>query len=169
MVTSVGYYRDIADELGLKLGRVDIRRGDARQLPLSDASVDGVITSPPYSIALDYVTNDEHALESLGENVRSIRESFIGVRGKGRNRVALYDEDLKKAISEIARVLKPGRYAVIVIGDATYGGEEIPTVAYTVSCAEAVGLELKNNIPKIIFGLYNVMQKENILIFKKAA
>lgn len=31
----------------------------------------------------------------------------------------------------------------------------------------AVGFELVKNIDKIIFGLYNVMQKESILIFKK--
>ncbi|MDF2956120.1 MAG: hypothetical protein OD815_001736 [Candidatus Alkanophagales archaeon MCA70_species_2] len=65
------------------------------------------------------------------------------------------------------RVLKPKKYAVIVIGNATYQGKEIKTVEFIIDCAEKIGFKLVKNIDKIIFGLYNVMQKENILIFKK--
>jgi hypothetical protein len=31
-----------------------------------------------------------------------------------------------------------------------------------------LGFKLEKNILKLIFGLYNVMKKENILIFRKA-
>ncbi len=65
------------------------------------------------------------------------------------------------------RVLKPEKYAVIVIGNATYQGKEIKTAEFIVDYAEKIGFKLLKNIDKIIFGLYNVMQKENILIFKK--
>jgi len=33
--------------------------------------------------------------------------------------------------------------------------------------ASEIGLQLTNSIDKTIFGLYNVMQKEKVLIFKK--
>jgi hypothetical protein len=33
--------------------------------------------------------------------------------------------------------------------------------------AESTGLRLERSIPKIVFGLYNVMQDERILIFRK--
>ena len=65
------------------------------------------------------------------------------------------------------RVLKPNKYAVIVIGNATYQGKEIKTVEFTIKYMENIGFKLVKNINKIIFGLYNVMKKENILIFRK--
>jgi hypothetical protein len=56
---------------------------------------------------------------------------------------------------------------VIVIGNATYLGNEVKTVEFAITHAEKIGFKLVRNIDKIIFGLYNVMQKENILIFQK--
>ena len=167
MILSVKDYIDIVKELNLTLGKVDIRVGDTRNLPLKDNSIDGIVTSPPYSIALDYVSNDAHALETLGYDLKELREEFIGVRGKGQRRIDLYNEDMKRSLEEMYRVLKPGKYAVIVIGNATYQGKEIKTVEFIIDYAEKIGFKLVKNIDKIIFGLYNVMQKENILIFKK--
>ncbi len=167
MILSVKDYVDVAKELNLKLGKVDIEVGDSRNLPLEDNSIDGIVTSPPYSIALDYVSNDAHALRTLGYDLRELREEFIGVRGKGQRRIELYNEDMKKSLEEMYRVLKPGKYAVIVIGNATYQGKEVKTVEFIINYAEKIGFKLVKNIDKIIFGLYNVMQKENILIFRK--
>lgn len=167
MIASVSDYADIVKRLHLKLGKMDIKIGDSRSLPLDKESIDGVVTSPPYSIALDYVANDAHSLKELGYDLSEIREEFIGLRGKGQTRIDLYNEDLKKSLEEMFRVLKPKKYAVIVIGNATYLGQEIKTVELTIDYAEKIGFTLVKNIDKIIFGLYNVMQKENILIFKK--
>ena len=96
-----------------------------------------------------------------------MRNDFIGVRGNGKNIVELYNEDMKKSYSEMYRILKPNKYAVIVIGNATYQGKEIKTVEFTIEYMESLGFKLVKNINKIIFGLYNVMKKENILIFQK--
>jgi len=167
MIKSIEYYQEIKELLSLKLGKIEIKIGDARKVDLPDNSVDGIITSPPYSIALDYVENDAHSLNDLGYYLTDMREKFIGVRGKGKFKIELYNEDMKKAYNEMYRVLKPGRYAVIVIGNATYQGKEIPTVDFTIDYMENLGFKLEKNIPKIIFGLYNMMKKENILIFKK--
>ncbi|MFN4132672.1 MAG: TRM11 family SAM-dependent methyltransferase, partial [Caldimicrobium sp.] len=132
MILSIEDYIQIKEKLNLKLGNVKIEIGDARSIKLPDGSVDGIITSPPYSIALDYVKNDEHSLRDLGYDVSKIREEFIGVRGNGKNRIDLYNEDMKKSYSEFYRVLKLNKYAVIVIGNATYQGREIPTVEFTI-------------------------------------
>lgn len=167
MIKSVKSFVDVTKELNLKLGKVEIKKGDSRNLPLEDNSIDGIITSPPYSIALDYVSNDSHALKVLGGNLSEIREYFIGVRGRGSERINLYNEDMKKSYNEMYRVLKSGKFAVIVIGNATYMGEEIKTVEFTIDYCQKIGFKLVSNIDKIIFGLYNVMQKENILIFQK--
>ena len=167
MLASVKDYIQIKEKLRLKLGDVKIEVGDSRNIKLPDNSVDGIITSPPYSIALDYIQNDIHSLKDLGCDVLKMRNDFIGVRGNGRSKVELYNEDMKKSYSEIYRVLKPNKYAVIVIGNATYQGQEIQTVEFTIKYMEDIGFSLCKNINKIIFGLYNVMKKENILIFKK--
>ncbi len=167
MIASVSDYIEITEELNLKLGKLDIKEGDARALPLKNESVDGIVTSPPYSIALDYVSNDAHALKELGYNLLEIREKFIGVRGKGKQRIDFYNEDMKKSLKEMFRVLKPKKYAVIIIGNATYMGKEINTIEFVIDYAEKIGFKLVKNIDKIIYGLYNVMQKENILIFRK--
>ena len=167
MISSVSDYVEIVQKLNLKLGKVDIRAEDSRALHIENESVDGIVTSPPYSIALDYVTNDAHALEELGYNLSEIREEFIGVRGRGKARIELYNEDMKKSLKEMFRVLKPQKYAVIIIGNATYMGQEINSVEFIIDYAEKIGFKLIKNIDKIIFGLYNIMQKENILIFQK--
>ncbi len=168
MIDSVKDYKEIADKLHLKLGDIDLKEGDSRKIALPDNSIDGIITSPPYSIALDYVENDAHSLEDMGYKLNEIREDFVGVRGKGKEKVELYNSDIKKSYSEMYRVLKLNKYAVIVIGNATYQGEEIKTVELTIDYMTELGFKLEKNILKIIFGLYNVMKKENILIFRKA-
>jgi len=167
MIKSDRDFRDIAKELNLKMGRVEIKTGDSRNLPLDNNSIDGIITSPPYSIALDYISNDAHSLKVLGYELSEIREEFVGVRGRGPERINLYNQDMEKSYKEMYRVLKPKRFAAIVIGNATYMGEEIKTVEFTIDYCQKIGFKLVKNIDKIIFGLYNVMQKENILIFQK--
>jgi len=167
MISSVKDYIEIQKKLALNLGVVKTEIGDSRDVKLSDNSIDGIITSPPYSIALDYVKNDTHSFKDLGYDVIKMRNDFIGVRGNGKNIVELYNEDMKKSYSEMYRILKPNKYAVIVIGNATYQGKEIKTVEFTIEYMESLGFKLVKNINKIIFGLYNVMKKENILIFQK--
>ena len=167
MLQSATDYDQIRTELTLSLGRATIEQGDARALPLHDESVDGIITSPPYAIALDYIKNDAHALEALGSDIREMREQFIGLRGRMNDRVNLYNEDMKKSLDEMMRVLKPNRHALIVIGNAAYKGQTLKSVELIVKHANKIGLHLSKSINKTIFGLYNVMQKEKVLIFKK--
>jgi len=169
MISSIKDYINIKERLNLDLGKIDIKVGDSRELSLDSESIDGIITSPPYSIALDYVANDAHALRALGYNLPEIREEFIGVRGKGQTRIHLYNQDMKKSLEEMYRVLKPKKFVVIVIGNATYLGQEVKTVQLTIDYAQKIGFKLVKNIDKIIFGLYNVMRKENILILRKEA
>lgn len=167
MIDSVKDYKEIAETLQLRLGDIDLKIGDSRKVELPDNSIDGIITSPPYSIALDYVDNDAHSLEDMSYKLNEIREDFIGVRGKGKERVDLYNADMKKSYNEMHRILKLNKYAVIVIGNATYQGQEIKTVEFTIDYMTEIGFKLEKNILKLIFGLYNVMKKENILIFRK--
>jgi tRNA G10 N-methylase Trm11 len=167
MMASSRDYKKAVEDLKLPLGKVDVNLGNARNLDVGDENIDGIITSPPYSIALDYVKNDAHSLTALGYDLDKVKDDFIGVRGTGKKKVELYNKDMEKCYNEMYRVLKPGKYCVIVIGNATISGEEVRTVEMTVDHMTKLGFSLEKNMDKIIFGLYNVILKENILIFRK--
>ncbi|MHA1198834.1 MAG: TRM11 family SAM-dependent methyltransferase [Candidatus Heimdallarchaeaceae archaeon] len=167
MIRSLKDFQKIISDYNLNLGDVQVNLSDAKKLDIETKSIDGIVCSPPYSIALNYVENDKHALEALGYDTKEIKEDFIGVRGTGKTKTELYNSDLIAAYSEMDRVLKPGKLCSIVIGNATFDKKEINTVDYTIDIFQDLGYSLEMNVDKIIFGLYNVMQKENILVFKK--
>ena len=167
MIASVEDYSNAIKKHNLKIGKTKILEGDARKINLKDESVDGIITSPPYSIALNYVANDAHSLKALGYDLDKIKEDFIGVRGTGLNKFELYDKDMEKAYSEMYRVLKKNKYCVVVIGNVTFQGQEINTTQNVIDYCEKIGFKTIKKMEKIIYGLYNVMQKEYILIFQK--
>ena len=152
-------------------GRVDVHDGDCRDLAslgIGPGSIDAVVTSPPYSIALDYVENDEHALRAMGLDTDRIRERFIGVRGTGATqKAALYQDDMRHVLSELARVLRPAGHAVVVIGNATIQHRECLTTEHLIEWAERVGLRLVRQMPKIVWGLYNLVKDEKILFFRR--
>ena len=74
---------------------------------------------------------------------------------------------MEKAYSEMYRVLKKEKYCVIVIGNVTFQNQEINTAQNVVKFCERIGFKTIKKMEKIIYGLYNVMQKEYILIFQK--
>ena len=150
---------------------MSVRAGDCRDLKASGIksnSVDAIVTSPPYSIALDYVKNDEHALDALGVDTGQLRAAMTGVRGSGPDqKLQLYNADMQAMFREVARILKPGARAAFVIGDATVDGREYTTTDQMTDWAIDAGLTLERSIPKIVFGLYAVMNDEKILIFNR--
>jgi hypothetical protein len=167
MTKSVTDFKAVGERLGLQLGKVKVEQDDARELSLPSDSIDGIITSPPYSIALNYVVNDAHALKALGYDIDSIKEDFIGVRGTSFNKFKLYNSDMSKCFKEMYRVLKPNKFCIIVVGNVTYQNEEVNTTGMTIDSCKKAGFEFLEMLDKIIFGLYNVMQKEYILFFRK--
>jgi len=167
MILSVRDFRNVVDKLKINIGETKIKEGDARNLVLCDNSIDGIITSPPYSIALNYIKNDEHALNAMDINVNEIVNDFIGIRGNGIKKFRLYYEDMKKCLEEMYRVLNKDKYCVIIIGNVKYKGKEIDTSKWFKRSCQDIGFEFVKEIDKIIFGLYNVMQEEFIQIYKK--
>ena len=171
MLNSVIAHDSALRLFGIKAGTVTATRGDTRDLKsagISDDSIDAVVTSPPYSIALDYVKNDEHALNAMGVSLNRLRDEMTGVRGRGKkDKLALYNEDMQIMFDEVARVMKPGSKAIFVIGDATVDRQEYTTTKEMIVWARASGLVLERQIPKVVYGLYNVMLDEKILIFQK--
>lgn len=168
-VKQVKSFLSISKELNLKLGKGKIEFGDARDLSMiKDASVDGVITSPPYSFAIDYAENDRPQLEYLGFDVDKLKNEMIGLNGRSRKeKLQKYFDDMSKVMSEISRVLKAGKYAVIIIGsnDIQTGGIRLENKIKEFGMV--YGLNLVREIRKPIKGIRNTMHEEFVLIFRK--
>jgi len=164
----IGSFMDVRDKLGLKISKATFETGDARALPIGDDSVDAIITSPPYSFAIDYAENDRPQLEYLGYDVSKIKDEMIGLKGETRKeKLANYFEDMDKVLCEMARVLKAGRYAVIIIGsnDIQTGGVRLE--GRVEEMARSHGFALDQKIIKSIKGIQNTMKDEYILFFRK--
>jgi DNA modification methylase len=83
------------------IGPVVITQGDARSLPLSDASVDLVVTSPPYFGLRSYQDGGVHYEGQVGDEATP----------------AEYLDALTACTAEWMRVLKPGGSIFVVLGD----------------------------------------------------
>jgi DNA modification methylase len=190
---------------------------DARYLPLADASVDLLLTSPPYSTCYEYAAlhqltrlwferydlisleadSQQAYIGSKGvsgraggatltpgmttttENPNGIRSTTpfqvpstgsakadtaiaalaakgIGPAGKNRlvsreaRALRYYFEDMKRVIEEAARVVAPGKYMVLVIGDTKKRGITIPTSDALTELARAAGFVLERKIVREI-------------------
>ncbi len=151
-------------------GAADVESGDARRLEaVGNGTVDAVITSPPYLNAIDYLRGHRLALVWLGyelKQLRRIRSSSIGAErapddpnvstlfwrireamgsleelpNRYRLMIERYAEDLYRMTSEIARVLRPGGTATLVVGNSCLKGTFIENAAGVTEAARMVGL-----------------------------
>jgi SAM-dependent methyltransferase len=83
--------------------RKEIRRADARSLPLEDACVDFVFVDPPYSTHVDY-----------SDDPRCIGKLDAG----GEDRGVAYFAAMERVIDELHRVLRPGRHLGLYVSDS---------------------------------------------------
>ena len=153
------------DEIG---ELVVLEKSEALKIDLQNESVDCVITSPPYSFAIDYVENDKDQLEFLGYNTKELKNRLIGLKGKTKDeKLNTYFSDMEKVCSEIARVLKKDKYFVMIIGSNTNQTGGIRLEQTIIDSVKKCGLPLVKSILKPIKGMRNTMKDEYILIFKK--
>lgn len=156
------------DKLNLNIGKAHFKLGDAKNLPIEDNSTDAIITSPPYSFAIDYAENDQPQLEYLGFDVSELKEEMIGLKGKTKKEKLInYFDDMNKVVSEMSRVLKVGKYAVIIIGsnDVQTGGIRLETKVEEMALNNNFVLDQK--MIKPIRGIQNTMKDEYILFFRR--
>src|SRR5207253_371493 len=113
-VSAVETFAKVRQEIGIMPAEATFIEGDACDLKSSgiqDASIDGILTSPPYSFAIDYVDNDSTQLEYMGVKIDELRQRMIGLKEDGLEaRFDSYLLDIGKVMSEAQRVLKPGCY-----------------------------------------------------------
>ncbi len=143
-------------------------KSDALNIELENNTIDCVITSPPYSFAIDYVENDKDQLEFLGHDTKELKNKLIGLKGKNKiQRLENYFVDMDIFCSEVARVLKQNKYFVLIIGSNTNQTGGIRLEETIINSAKKYNMPLVKSIIKPIKGMRNTMKEEYVLIFEK--
>ncbi len=146
--------------------------GDARRMDgIADASIEAIVTSPPYLTAIDYLRGHRLSLVWIGyrlAELRAIRADSIGAErmleyseerralralmptlgrsdalpARVRGMVERYLRDLLALLGELRRVLKPNATATLVVGNSRLRGVSIDNAAAVTAAADMVGLPL---------------------------
>ena len=165
-VSTIKYFQNARQEINLKIGKSQIIQGSVLNLPIGENSVDAIITSPPYSFAIDYLKNDQPQLEYLGYNIENLREEMIGLQGRGvENKLEIYFDKMNIALKEMKRVSKKNSPIVIIIGTNDIQTNGVRLETKVIELAEKQNLKFELNLIKPIRGLQNTMKNESILFF----
>ena len=109
--------------------------GDARNLDkIEDESVDLIATHPPYANIIGYTKNSNHKKEGDLSKVRNVEE---------------FANEMRKVAKEFYRVLRPGKYCAILIGDTRRHKHHVPISFRVMQSFLDVGFILKENIIKL--------------------
>lgn len=131
----------------LRYSVCDFLTADTRKLAqgrYKSDSVDLIVTSPPYGNANDYHLYHRFRLLWLGYDPRQFGRIEIGSHlrhQKESSGFELYLAEMEQSLSGMYRLLKPGRYAVLVVGDAVYEKVLYPAAKAFGITAEKVGFE----------------------------
>jgi DNA modification methylase len=100
-----------------------IRLGDAREYPeVRSASVDLILSSPPYAGTYDYSALHDTRFTWLGLQQRRFEAAQLGGRARGLGASPKeWAEGRRRWLAEMGRVLRPGGYAALVVGDGVVG------------------------------------------------
>jgi hypothetical protein len=160
-----------------ELAETQALEGDARLMPIEADTIDGIVFSPPYSFAIDYLDNDSFHLGFLGTDINRLREQMVGLRGTTfRRKYELYVEDMERVLRECSRVLRVGRYCTIVVGTnnnqlSKITGRPPESVKGIDQILIEIGLkynlDLVRKLSRQITGMSNTMRTEYILILQR--
>lgn len=166
-VATINNFQIAREKLDIQIGKSKIIEASALNLPLEDNEIDGVITSPPYSFAIDYVDNDKPQLEYLGYEPAKLKEDMIGLQGRGiSEKLELYFNMLDKVFEELARVTKKRSKTIFIIGTNDIQTKGVRLETKIKELAERQKFKFLFEILKPIKGLQNTMKEEYILIFE---
>jgi site-specific DNA-methyltransferase (cytosine-N4-specific) len=119
--------------------------GDARRLEVQSSSVDLIITSPPYVNALDYHRMHKKSMLWLDLDFSLFKENEIGKHSRfSGNRfrmLSCYLGDMLRCMIEMNRVLKKGKFCVIVVGNSSVERELIESHRFFARMGEKIGFK----------------------------
>lgn len=127
----------------------ELRIGDARRLlpEIPDASIDFVVTDPPYNVQLPMTMTGGR----LAETHANRRTDYAMVSDDPADLANLphypaFLDAMTGILSELHRVVRPGRYGVLIVRDAYQAGRYVFTAADLAARASSVGWVPKGDI-----------------------
>jgi DNA modification methylase len=130
--------------------------GDARSdigRAVAPASVDLIVTSPPYPNATDYHLYHRFRLFWLGWDPRNLGAVEIGSHLKHQRKgtdFAEYEAEMTQVLEGCFEALQPGRHAVFIVGDAIFKGEQFSTAKALAKAAAGCGFEVMGTVSRPI-------------------
>jgi len=137
----------VSTQATLRYGVSNFITADTRELGNNVGkpdSVDLIVTSPPYGNATDYHLYHRFRLFWLGHDPRKLGKIEIGSHlrhQKESSGFQSYLTEMEQSLLGMYRILKSGRYAVLVVGDAVYKGVLYPAAEALSHVAEKIGFE----------------------------
>jgi DNA modification methylase len=129
----------------LQFRKADFITADLRKENVVEPnSIDLIVTSPPYPNATDYHLYHRFRLFWLGFDPRDLAKKEIGshLRHQKENTgIESYLSEMSSCLEQMNKGLKPGRYAILVLGEAKFNGEFHQTAELVGECAKNVGFE----------------------------
>jgi DNA modification methylase len=154
-----------------------IKEGDARDPDLYPTGVALAVTSPPYPNAFDYHLYHRFRLFWLGPGPQSLRRLEIGSHLKHQSEqqpAESYVSDMTAVLENTRQALKPGGWAVLVVGDGIFKGVTFETARELRSVAAGLGYEtfpaLNRQLPehkRSVTSAGRRLKQEQILILRK--
>lgn len=137
--------------------------GDARNLDkIKDDSIDLIVTHPPYASIISYSKN-----KRLSDDLSQLP-------------LEIYLKEMKKVSEESFRVLKPGKFCAIMIGDTRKHKHYVPIAYRIMQIFLDIGFILKEDIIKLQWKMKGTREKwrakeyefylishEHIFVFRK--
>lgn len=145
----------------------NIIRGDARNLPLEN-KVDAVITHPPYIASIPYAEYGVLSLTWLGHDPKNLDNKLTGGRRTSNSVVSKFTDGYSKMFQESWRILKPGGFMFLLVGNPTVKGQVIDLSELSIQLANQVGFDLwARHSRKGVNRRANLMGSEALLFFNK--
>lgn len=140
--------RDVQETASdIRFGVAEFVEADTRYLNTTqfpNDSVDLIVTSPPYGNAMDYHLYHRFRLFWLGSDPKELAKHEVGSHLRHQKESNGYDHyryELGQCVTQMARVLRSGRYAAIIVGDALYDGTTYSGGKLVSELGETAGLK----------------------------
>lgn len=174
MIVRISKYSELASDSTVK-----IYTQSSESVPfIKNESIDLVVTSPPYANTYDYYLYHKSRMNWLDYDFKSVQQVEIGSRDKHSSKKMKIDNflsSLDRCFGEACRVLKKGKYAIIVIGDSVIRGKFYNAMDFTekifnrynLRLADSSSTNLKETTRMFNPKFTNSLKSEHILIFRK--
>lgn len=127
-------------------GESDLRpvviEGKAEDRHLDDASVDAVITHPPYIGSVPYAEYGQLSLKWLGAEPKELDAQLTGGKRQAKDVVSRFRTGYEAMLRAATRAVKPGGTVFLLTGNPTVKGDLVDLFDMTAHIAETVGLHL---------------------------